>query len=140
MLDQPVDQSSSHYSAEPRFHPPGDVAINHSPTVGTQATKTAAAGVNGQKYVVTAFAFNVAGAALAAATIGCYVIDGAAGGTTYLWQEVMAVTSTGGRISMSGLNLVGTANTALTIEFSAGVSGAKETVNISYHTLGGAGV
>lgn len=141
MNDQPVDQSSTRYSLEPRFHPPGDVAINHRPAISTQATKTAAAGVDGQKYVVTGFSFNVGSAlALAAATVGCFVINGASGATDYIWQEVMSVTSTGGRISVSGLNIVApTANTALTIEFSGAVSNGYESVNLTYHTLGGNG-
>ena len=140
--DARVDPTETGNSTEGRFHPPGDLVIRKiSSATGVQATVSGAAGVGGQKAVVTTFAFTVAAATqLAAGTIGCYVIDGASGGTSYLWSEVIAITTTGARVSMNGLNLLGSSNTAVTIEFSAGVTNANQSVNLAYHFLGGGGV
>lgn len=140
MNDQPVDQSSTRRAMEPRFHAPGDLASNNVSTVGAKATVTAPAGVNGEKYVLTAFSFRMAtNTQLSAGTIGCNVIDGATGTAAFLWQEAIAATTTGAECYRSGLNIVGTANTALTIEFSAGVASATQSVNMTYHKLGGVG-
>ena len=139
MLDQRVDPTGSSGILEPRFHPPGDTSDSHRPAVSTQATKTVTAGVGGQKRVLTALSFHIGGSALAATTVGCFAIDGASGTTTYRWQEVMTVDSTGGRIVVTGLNIVCAENTALTVEFDRAVTGGYESVNFTYHTIGGTG-
>ena len=142
MNDAPVDQSSTRASLEPRFHAPGDLVANNLSTSGAQATSTVSAGVNGQKRVVTAFSFTMVAAGnpgVGVTTIGCAIIDGATAGTTFLWREILVCTTTGGTLFRDGLNLIGTANTALTIECSAGVSNAIQAVNMSYHTLSGTG-
>lgn len=143
MSDKRVDPVETSGNMEDRFSPPGDLTALHVPTVGVVATITGAAGVGGQKNVVTGFCFNVASANLiTAATIGAAIIDGVTGGTGYLFRTVLTLTSTGlsgGPFSMSGLSLVGSANTAVTIEFSGAVAGAFETVNLFYHRLAGAG-
>ena len=140
MSDKRVDPNETAGNMEDRFHPPGDFNISNVSTVGAQATATGAAGVGGQKKVVTGFQFRIgANVQLGAATIGCYVIDGASGGGTYLYREVIAITTTGAALHLTGLSILGTANTAVTIEFSAGLAGATESVNLQYHHLAGAG-
>jgi hypothetical protein len=144
MLDKRVDPTDTSGILEPRFHPPGDAVLTNLSASGSAATATAAALTGGGKYVVTAFSFSLgqgaAGTGLNATTIGCNIIDGASGGSTFLWREILGVGSTGGQIFRNGLNLVGSANTALTVEFSAGVTGAVGTINASYHRLAGPGV
>lgn len=128
---------------EPRFHPPCDSRAGHTPVLTTQATITVAAGTNGDRYVVTGFDFNIAPSSgvIALTTVGAFVIDGATAETTYLFAEVMAVGTTGALnpIRRSGLNIVGSRNTALTIEFSKAITGALESVNVFYHKLTGSG-
>ena len=81
------------------------------------------------RHVVTGFTFSLAivGTAQAAA-LQVDVIDGASGGTTRLWSGVMGggAINTNQQIQVSCCSLMGTANTALTIEFSA--AGATATV------------
>ena len=137
MNEKKVDPVETSASLESRFHPPGNIYGGHRPASGAQATFTAAATVGGEKYVVSGFSATLSGVALSAGSIGVYIIDGASGGTTYLWQEVLGVSSIGATTRMSDLNIVGTANTALTIEFSGAYTGGQESVNIAYHKLAG---
>lgn len=125
---------------EPRFHPPGGSVITSVSAISTIASVTQAAPTNGIKRVVTAFSFRVASAIqLASGTVGCFVIDGATGTTTYLWREIIGITTTGAEMRMNGLNLIGTANTALTIEFDKAVTNAYQSVNLEWHSLSGEG-
>lgn len=144
MLDRRVDPVETSGIMEPRFHPPGDKVLTNLSAVSAQATASVAAATDNSKYVVTGFDFRLgASLTLTAGTVGCNVIDGATGTTTYLYQGVMSVVTTGGGmalpITMTGLSIVGSNNTALTIEFSAGVTNGCETVNLYYHKLGGTG-
>src|SRR5581483_5656241 len=107
---------------EPRYHSPVDQVSIGIAAVGSQGTTTVAAAGAGIRYVVTAASFSMSCLLgnLALSTIGVAIIDGASGGTTYLWRAIATVTSTGiGTISTPPLNVYGTANTALTAEFSA---------------------
>lgn len=128
---------------ETRFHPPVDSVVSNIGAVSVQATKTVPAGTNQTRHVVTAFSFRISSIInLAAATIGCAVIDGGSGGTTVLWQEQMSVTTLGAspmEIFRNGLNIAGSVNTALTIEFSGAVTGGFQSVNLSFHDIGGIG-
>ena len=117
---------------------PGEWAISHVPAANTQATATKAAGTGAQRHVVRSIAFTLASTAAAAAQVVCNVIDGASGGTTYLWRGQLAITATAddeSLIVLSGLNIIGTAATGMTIEFAAaGGANTLETVSATGYT------
>lgn len=97
---------------------------SHLPAANTQATISRAAAGAGIRNVCTSLTVMLVAGATAptAATVTVSLIDGATGGTTYLWRAAISVPATAGAtngISITGLWLPGTANTALTLEFSA---------------------
>lgn len=108
----------------------GTVAAN------TQATVTKAAGAAGFKHVLTSLTAALVGGATAPAAVQLwvYVRDGAAGAGTILWAAPLALPATAGgtadTIQLSGLWIVGSAATAMTIEFSA-AGGANTVEGIS---------
>lgn len=111
-------------------------SVTHSPAVNTQASASKAAGGAGVRHVCTGVSARlVAGTAAPAAVQGTLNLrDGATGAGTILasWTVVLAA-SIGARdeINLTGLEIPGTANTAMTLEFAA-ASGANtfESVNL----------
>jgi len=100
---------------------PGDWSINHTPAAATQATSTRAAAAAGIRHVATSISAVVStlGTAQTAALI-LNLRDGATGAGTILWSvQISLPVSTTWTISISGLNIVGTAATAMTLEFAA---------------------
>jgi hypothetical protein len=98
--------------------------VQHVPAANTQATISQAAAAAGIRNVCTGFTVTLAAqtTAPAAVQLTVAVIDGATGGTTYLWRTVISLPATAGAIVSfvrSNIWLVGTAATAMTIEFSA---------------------
>lgn len=97
----------------------------HVPNTNTQATKTQTSAGAGKRNVCTGFTVTMtagASAPTAAAPILVSVIDGASGGSTYLWRSYITLPAVAGAVvSMirSDLWLVGSQATAMTIEFSA---------------------
>lgn len=120
---------------------PGDWSINHAPAANTQATITRAAGGAGVRHVCTSITAVLSAAA--AATSGVVQInlrDGGTGAGTILWSATVqiggAASISGGAvgISLSGLRIFGTANTAMTLEFSAaGGADTTESVALTGH-------
>ncbi len=112
---------------------PGEWAVNSEPAVSTQATATKAAGAAGVRHVCRSLHFSLA--AVAAQTIlSCRVRDGASGAGTILWsQQVIAPAGSAVHIELSDLNIVGSAATAMTFEW----SGAPVATN--FLTAGGSG-
>lgn len=113
----------------------------HVPAANTTATATkAAAGVN-IKNVCTTLTVVLAATATAPTAVNLQVnlIDGAAGGTTYLWRTTISLPATAGAmngVALSGLWFPGTANTAMTLEFSAaGGANTIESVTMSGTTI-----
>lgn len=108
----------------------------HVPSSATQATKSQAAGAGNVRNVCTGFTatFAAGSTAPAAATpLTVAVIDGATGGTTYLWRTNICLPATANAIvsfNRSGLWLVGSKATAMTIEFS-GAGGANSYQSVS---------
>lgn len=98
---------------------PGDWSIEHRPAVSTLATVTRAAGAAGVRHVCTSIFATLAPVA-AQGPIYVLLRDGAAGVGPVLWSAVMMSTVgfTADAI-LSGLNIVGSAATAMTLEFSA---------------------
>lgn len=98
--------------------------VQHVPAANAKATATQTSAGAGVRNVCTGFTVTLAsnGTAPAAVQLTVQVVDGIATGTTYLWITVIALPAVAGAITSfvrSGLWLPGTADTAMTIEFSA---------------------
>lgn len=117
-------------------------SAHHVPAANNQATITKAAAGAGTKNVCTWLTVKlVAGAsAPTAINVSVSLIDGASGGTTYLWRATISLPATAGAdngIALSNLWMPGTANTAMTLEFSAaGGANTVESVSMGGTTVG----
>lgn len=112
---------------------PGEWAVNHTPAANTQATISQAAGGAGVRHVCKSITVSLIGLAAAAeTTVLVNLRDGATGAGTILWSTRLLVTGTVGSevaIALPNLNIVGSANTAMTLEFAAaGGASTFETV------------
>jgi hypothetical protein len=109
----------------------------HTPAVNTQATTSKAAGAAGVRHVCNSISASLYSGSTAvtvpAAPVTVILRDGATGAGTILWQQGISVPTTAGGsqvINISGLNIIGTAATAMTLEFSgAGGAGSFESVH-----------
>jgi hypothetical protein len=112
---------------------PGEWAVNHEPAVSVQATATRAAGAAGVRHVCRSLHFSLA--AVAAQTIiYARVRDGASGAGTILWSQALIVpVGEAWHCELSELNILGSAATAMTFEFSAAP------VATNFQTAGGSG-
>lgn len=99
--------------------PPGEWSVEHRPAVSTQATITRAAGAAGVRHVCRSI--NASLVAVAAQTVVDVLLrDGATGAGTVLWSTRVSAPAGGNvQVQISGLNIVGSAATAMTLEFSA---------------------
>jgi len=112
--------------------PPGNWAITHAPAAATQATITRAAGGAGTRHVATSISFSMVSNA-AREFHDIRLRDGASGAGTILWSMRIG-TPIGGEtlITIGGLNIVGSDNTAMTLEFdAAGGAGSLEGVSLT---------
>lgn len=114
---------------------PSRWAVTSSPAAGTQASASIANEAN-VRHVVDCVSFSggsTTAPALTALTVT--LRDGATGAGTVIWQHTVVVSAVTGEnvppYHECGLNLVGTTNTAMTFEFSAGLANLIETANIS---------
>lgn len=104
---------------------PGNWSVNHVPAAATVATITRAAGAAGVRHVCTSIdAVLVIPATANQPAIQLNLRDGAAGAGTILWSRRFGIGAAAGadaqqEVSLSGLNIVGSAATAMTLEFSA---------------------
>jgi hypothetical protein len=116
--------------------PPGQWAVNHVPAVNTVATITKAAGAAGVRHVCTSLSFTLsAGTSAPTAAVKTVSLrDGATGAGTVLQSWAVGVEATAGRahtVTLTGLNIVGSAATAMTLEFdSAAGANSFESVNL----------
>lgn len=98
---------------------PGEWAIQNTPAAATQATITRAAGGAGVRHVCRSVTCSI----LATAAQGQIILnlrDGATGAGTILWSAQFSLgAASSDRIALSGLNIVGSANTAMTLEVAA---------------------
>jgi hypothetical protein len=94
-------------------------SINNQATAGTP-TISKAAGAAGVRHVCTALSISVSAGATAQTPVVVNLRDGATGAGTILatWALSTIVNSTT-TIQLTGLNIVGTAATAMTLEFAA---------------------
>lgn len=107
---------------------PGEWAVNHVPAANTKATITQAAGGAGVRHVCRSITATVVGLAAAAeAVVVVQLRDGATGAGTVLWSTNLLITGTTGSqvgVTLPGLNIVGSDDTAMTLEF-VGAGGAS---------------
>ena len=113
---------------------PAEWAINNVPAAATAATVTKAAGAAGVKHVCTALIaslFTVGTAQTAALALN--LRDGATGAGTILWSvNISITTNTFWQVSLSGLSIIGSAATAMTLEFAANnVAASFSSVNLA---------
>ena len=101
---------------------PGEWTIDAAPAGNIQGTVTKAAGGAGVRHVLKSLFFVLYNNAAVSATPGIYVRDGASGAGTIIYVGALAIPAVSGsmaKVALAGLNIVGSPNTAMTLEFSA---------------------
>lgn len=122
---------------------PGQWSVSNAAAANTQATASKAAGGAGVRHVFTGISASLASGSTAvtvpATPVLVVVRDGATGAGTIIWQRYVSVITTAGgcaSIDLSGLNIPGSANTAMTVEFNAaGGVGSFESVSMQGYTV-----
>ena len=115
---------------------PGDWTAVHAP-----ASATKAAGTGTVRHVCTGIyaAFAQPTATPVAFTGNVVLRDGATGAGTVIWQQAIAVPATASEsraIDISGLSIIGSAATAMTLEFTAaGGTATFETITLTGHDI-----
>lgn len=95
---------------------PGEWAVNAAPAAATIATASRAAGAVGERHVCRSLCFTIAAVA-AQAPLEFVVRDGASGAGAILFRgRLSCVVGDSRDITLSGLNIVGSAATAMTVE------------------------
>lgn len=106
-----------------------------TPSAGSQATTSKIAGGAGTHHVADCVSWSAGAATAPAATVLTINLrDGATGAGTILWQTTIAAAAAAtqhGSGSVCGLNLVGSSNTAMTLEFAAGLTNEVESVSLT---------
>ena len=125
----------------PNTEPTTDWTASHVPAANTKATITQAAPGAGLRLVATGLTVTLAAGSTAPTAVNVTVtlIDGASGGSTYLWRTTLSLPATAGAnvsLTRECLWLWGTANTAMTLEFSAaGGANTIESVSLEGTTV-----
>src|SRR5687767_14605001 len=106
---------------------PGNWSVNHTPAAATQATITKAAGAAGVRHVCTSISATLATIGTAQSSVILLNLrDGATGAGTILWSKQVALPANAvWNVDLSGLTIVGSAATAMTLEFSAANAAAS---------------
>lgn len=109
-------------------------------TAGTQCSASVAAGGAGVRHVADCIGFSAStSAAVVATDLTIALRDGASGAGSIIWRYVVSATATTGDqvppFTVCGLNLVGSDNTAMTLEWSAGLSNLRTGANLSYYDV-----
>ncbi|OLE23436.1 MAG: hypothetical protein AUG49_15995 [Catenulispora sp. 13_1_20CM_3_70_7] len=116
---------------------PGYWTVTNGPAAGTAASASKGTGAAGVRHIGTnlSFGFSASTALAGIATVTVNLRDGATGAGTVLksWQFTLpAATVAPVHVELAGLSEVGTAATAMTLEFAAGVANL-----MTYANLGG---
>lgn len=124
---------------------PGNWAQQNSAAAGSLSVSSKAAGGVGVRHVCTALSFGFSAATAPGADISFQVRlrDGATGAGTILWSwefdlDTGYLSGAGANpytASMSGLNIFGSTNTAMTLEFQGTVTNVKTFVNLSGYSV-----
>jgi hypothetical protein len=106
-------------------------SVTHTPAANTQATASKGSGGGSVRHVTTSIHACFAGTA-AAAPVQVNLRDGASGAGTVLWSGYLGIEAVNAAncINVSGLAFIGTAATAMTLEFAAG-GGASTNQTVS---------
>lgn len=115
---------------------PGQWSQTHAPAVNTQATKSQPAGAAGVRHVCTWLTITLANNSTGSVqTLLIFNLrDGATGAGTVLASFTLALPATPGErvvLPLTGLNIVGSAATAMTLE-SASATAAQTAASISF--------
>lgn len=112
---------------------PGEWTLTNAPVAATAATASRAAGGALVRHVLKSIQASLNAVAAQAAPVVAVVRDGATGVGTILWQDrLMAPVGFTDRVSVDGLNIVGSLNTAMTVEFTAAPAATNfETISAS---------
>ena len=106
-----------------------------TPAVSLQATASKAAGAAGVRHVADCVSYSAGAiAAPAATTLFINLRDGATGVGTVIWSKTVTIPATAAPhydFSFCGLNLIGTAATAMTLEFSVLLTNESESVTLT---------
>lgn len=115
----------------------GNWSVTHDPGINTRATVTRAAGGAGVRHVCTSIHAALS-STMASGQVKVYLRDGASGAGPILWSSNMIVgNNQTASINLSGLSIVGSANTAMTLEFNAaGGGGTQENVSLTGYSVG----
>lgn len=107
--------------------------VTHTPAAATQATASKAAGGGTVRHVATTITACSAQAGTAQTPIAINLRDGASGaGTIIRSWKISTVIQDSKCVDLSGLAMIGTANTAMTLEFAgAGVAASEQTVTLT---------
>jgi len=115
---------------------PGNWSVASQPGAGVQASAVRAAGAAGVRHICTSIDFSaVAAVAPAATVLAVNLRDGASGAGTVLRTWIVFIGAAIGQsvppFGLSGLSLVGSPATAMTLEFSALLANLQESVSFS---------
>lgn len=111
----------------------GTFGIQHTPAAATQATISRAAGGAGIRHIATAITIGIAAVAAQGPLI-FNLRDGATGVGTILWSATLTKPAGDGAVvTISGLSIPGTPNTAMTLESAAAPAGT----NFAFVSLSG---
>jgi len=108
-------------------------SLTHTPAAATQATISKTAGASTIRHVATSVTWCIAAQATAQPILLINLRDGATGAGTILHSWTVSTIASDSKCqSISGLNITGTANTAMTIETAAAPAAAVQaTVNMT---------
>lgn len=114
---------------------PGCLSKTHQPNAATQATVTAAA-VTDFRHIARRISFSVACAATKQGPVAVNLRDGATGAGTILKSWKVSTPADTSVQYTEEVDIIGTAATALTLEFAAAnVANSEATVNLEYQTV-----
>jgi len=118
---------------------PGEWTALHTPAAATQATCSIAAGGAGVRHVCRSVSMSYYGSGGAAGPTLVHLRDGATGAGTIKrsWYLGTSAANIVDHVDLAGLNIFGTANTAMTLEFAAaGAANTFQQVSMSgYSTI-----
>ena len=110
--------------------------IRANPAAGGQASISQSASIIGSRHVADCVSFSggsIVAPALTSLTVN--LRDGATGAGTLLWSQTVVISAVTGQnvnpFSICGLNLIGSANTAMTVEYSASLANLIEAVSLT---------
>lgn len=116
---------------------PGEWSEQNNPAANMQATTTHAAGAAGERHICKSIHGSLAAGATASAIVKLFLRDGLTGAGPVLWAGVLACPIGDSReITISGLNIVGSLATAMTLEFNLAPGATVfETISLTGYTV-----